>query len=211
MSTLKPASWSYAEDFVPEPEAMERARARGLAFDAATPVGTGAGATLRVLAAAIGARHVIEIGTGAGTSGLWVLAGMPEDGVLTTIDISPEHQRAAREAYAAAGYPTQRTRVITGRATEVLPRMTDGAYDMVLIDADKASYPAYVEHGIRLLRSGGVLVLDNMLWHDKVADPAARDSETTTLRDLGKSLRDNEDLVPSLLPVSDGLFVAVKR
>ena len=211
MSTLKPASWSYAEDFVPEPEVMEQARARGMAFGAATPVGTGAGATLRVLTAAIGAKHVIEIGTGAGTSGLWLLAGMPQDGVLTTIDISAEHQRAAREAYAAAGYPTQRTRVITGRATEVLPRMTDGAYDMVLIDADKPSYPAYVEHGIRLLRRGGVLVLDNMLWHDKVADPAARDADTTTLRDLGKTLRDHDALVPTLLPVSDGLLVAVKR
>jgi predicted O-methyltransferase YrrM len=92
MSTLKPASWSYAEDFVPEPEVIEQARARGLAFDAATPVGTGAGATLRLLTAAIGAKHVIEVGTGAGTSGLWLLAGMPRDGVLTSIDISPEHQ-----------------------------------------------------------------------------------------------------------------------
>jgi predicted O-methyltransferase YrrM len=211
MSTLKPASWSYAEDFVPEPEVIEQARARGLAFDAATPVGTGAGATLRLLTAAIGAKHVIEVGTGAGTSGLWLLAGMPRDGVLTTIDISPEHQKAAREAYLAAGYPPERSRVISGRATDVLPRMTDGAYDMVLIDADKASYPAYVEHGIRLLRTGGVLALDNMLWHDRVADPAARDAETTTLRDLGKRLRDNEDLLPALLPVSDGLLIAVKR
>ena len=82
---------------------------------------------------------------------------------------------------------------------------------MVLIDADKANYPAYVEHGIRLLRRGGVLALDNMLWHDKVADPAARDADTTTLRDLGKALRDNDGLLPALLPVSDGLFLAVKR
>jgi predicted O-methyltransferase YrrM len=82
---------------------------------------------------------------------------------------------------------------------------------MVLIDADKAGYPAYVDHGIRLLRTGGVLALDNMLWHDRVADPAARDAETTTLRDLGKRLRDNEDLLPALLPVSDGLLLAVKR
>lgn len=211
MSTLKPASWSYAEEFIPEPEVHERARARGIEFGAATPVGTGAGATLRLLAAAIGAKHVIEVGTGAGTSGLWLLDGMPKDGVLTTIDISAEHQRAAREAYAEAGHATQRTRVISGRATEVLPRMTDGAYDMVVIDADKGNYPAYVEHGIRLLRSGGVLALDNMLWHDRVADPAARDEQTTVLRDLGKALRDNEDLLPAMLPVSDGLFVAVKR
>ena len=211
MSTLKPASWSYAEEFVPEPEVVEGARRRGLELGAATPVGTGAGAALRVLAAAVQARHVVEVGTGAGTSGLWLLSGMPEDGVLTTIDSSAEHQQAAREAYAAAGYTHQRTRVITGAAADVLPRMADGAYDLVLVDADKDGYPTYIEHAVRLLRPGGVLAVDNMLWHDKVADPAARDATTTTLRDLGKRLREDEGLVPALLPVSDGLLVAVKR
>ena len=131
--------------------------------------------------------------------------------MLTTIDSSAEHQRAAREAYTAAGYAHQRTRVITGAAAEVLPRMADGAYDLVLVDADKGGYPTYVEHAVRLLRSGGVLAMDNMLWHDQVADPAARDATTTTLRDLGKSLRDHAALVPALLPVSDGLLVAVRR
>ena len=211
MSTLRPASWSYAEEFVPESDVVDAARRRGIELGAATPVGTGAGAALRVLAAAVGARHVVEIGTGAGVSGLWLLAGMPEDGVLTTIDVSAEHQRSAREAYAAAGIAPQRTRVITGAATDVLPRMTDGAYDLVLVDADKDGYPTYVEHAIRLLRPGGVLAVDNMLWHDQVADPAARDATTTTLRDLGKWLRDHDDLVTALLPVGDGLLVAVRR
>ena len=211
MSQLKPASWSYAEEFVPEPEVVEAARRRGMEFGDASPVGTGAGAALRVIAAAVQARHVVEVGTGAGTSGLWLLAGMPDDGILTTIDVSAEHQRAAREAYAEAGYAHQRTRVITGAAADVLPRMTDGAYDLVVIDANKDGYPVYVEHAVRLLRPGGVLVMDNMLWHDQVADPAARDATTTTLRDLGKTLRDHAELVTSLLPVSDGLLVAVKR
>lgn len=211
MSTLRPASWTYTEEFVTEPEIIENARRRGLEFGDASPVGTGAGAMLRVVAAAVQARHVVEIGTGAGTSGLWLLSGMPDDGVLTTIDSSAEHQRAAREAYAEAGYAHQRTRVITGDAAEVLPRMTDGAYDLVVIDADKSGYPTYVEHAIRLLRPGGVLAMDNMLWHDQVADPAARDATTSTLRDLGKALRDNDQLTTTLLPVSDGLLVAVKR
>lgn len=211
MSAMKPASWSYAEEFVPEPEVVESARRRGIQFGDATPVGTGAGATLRFLAAALQARHVVEVGTGAGTSGLWLLSGMPADGVLTTIDVSAEHQRAAREAYAAAGYVHQRTRVISGAAAEVLPRMTDGAYDIVVIDADKAGYPGYVEHAVRLLRPGGVLAMDNMLWHDKVADPAARDDTTSTLRDLGKAVRDHEELTCALLPVSDGMLVAVRR
>jgi predicted O-methyltransferase YrrM len=211
MSALRPASWLYAEEFVPEPDVVDAARRRGVALGEATPVGTGAGAVLRVLAAAVAARHVLEVGTGAGTSGLWLLSGMPDDGVLTTIDVSAEHQRAAREAYAAAGVPPQRTRVITGAAVDVLPRMADGAYDLVLVDADKDAYPTYVEHAVRLLRPGGVLVADNMLWNDRVADPAARDATTTTLRDLGKVLRDHEHLVPALLPVSDGLLVAVRR
>ncbi|MEO5608048.1 MAG: O-methyltransferase [Ornithinibacter sp.] len=211
MSALKPASWSYAEEFVTEPEVIESARRRGMEFGDATPVGTGAGATLRFLAAALQARHVVEVGTGAGTSGLWLLAGMPDDGVLTTIDVSTEHQRAAREAYLAAGYAHQRTRVISGAAAEVLPRMTDGAYDLVVIDADKPGYPTYVEHAVRLLRPGGVLAMDNMLWHDKVADPAARDETTVTLRDLGKTLRDHDELMTSMLPVSDGMLVAVRR
>lgn len=211
MSALRAASWSYAEEFVPEPEVVETARRRGVELGSATPVGSGAGAALRVLAAAVQARHVVEVGTGAGTSGLWLLAGMPEDGVLTTIDVKAEHQRAAREAYAAAGIAPQRTRVITGAAADVLPRMTDGAYDMVLVDADKDGYPTYVDHAVRLLRPGGVLVVDNMLWHDQVADPAARDATTSTLRDLGKRLRDDDDLVTALLPVSDGLLVAVRR
>ena len=211
MSTLKPASWTYAEEFVPEPEVVEAARRRGVEFGDASPVGTGAGAVLRFVAAAVQARHVVEVGTGAGTSGLWLLAGMPDDGVLTTIDSSAEHQRAAREAYVEAGYAHQRTRVITGAAADVLPRMTDGAYDLVVVDADKDGYPVYVEHAVRLLRSGGVLVMDNMLWHDLVADPAARDATTSTLRDLGKMLRDPDELVTALLPVSDGLMVAVRR
>jgi predicted O-methyltransferase YrrM len=135
---------------------------------------------------------------------------MPADGILTTIDVEAEHQRAAKKAYAAAGIAPQRTRVITGRALDVLPRLTDAAYDMVVIDADKAEYPQYAEQALRLLRPGGVLALDNMLWHDKVADPATRDETTTTLRNLGKELRDNESLLPVLLPVGDGVFAAVK-
>lgn len=210
MSSIKPASWSYAEEFVPDSENHEHARLRGEEMGA-TPVSRGVGPVLRMLAAASGAMSVCEIGTGAGSSGLWLLEGMPEGGVLTTIDIDADHQRAAKEAFANAGIPHQRTRVITGRALDVLPRMTDGAYDLVLIDADKAEYPAYTEHALRLLRSGGVLVLDNMLWHDKVADPAARDDNTVTLRDLGKALRDREDLQVTLLPVGDGLLVAVKK
>lgn len=210
MSSQKPASWAYAEDFVTESEVVAAARRRGEELGC-TPVGVGVGATLRMLAASVSARAVVEIGTGAGVSGLWLLEGMPDDGILTTIDLETEHQRAARDAYAAAGVTHQRTRVITGRALDVLDRMTDGAYDLVFVDGEKSEYPAYVTQAGRLLRRGGVMLVDNMLWHDKVADPAARDDVTRTLRDLGKSLRDDDHFTTSLLPVGDGLLVAVKR
>ena len=210
MSAQKPASWAYSEEFLTESEVIEKARVRSEELGC-TPVRPGAGSVLRLLAAAAGAKAVVEIGTGAGVSGLWLLSGMPSDGILTTIDIEAEHQRAAKQAYAAAGIAPQRTRVITGRALDVLPRMTDAAYDMVVIDADKTEYPQYVEQALRLLRTGGVLALDNMLWHDNVADPAARDETTTTLRDLGKALRDNDSLLTALLPIGDGILAAVKR
>lgn len=210
MSALKPATLAYAEEFVRESELLEEARARGEELGAA-PVAPATGAVLRMLAASSAARAVVEIGTGAGVSGLWLLGGMPSDGILTTIDIEPEQQRAARALYAAAGVAPQRTRVITGRPLDVLPRMTDGAYDMVVVDGDPGDYPQYVEHALRLLRSGGLLAVDDMLWHGTVADPAARDETTTLLRTLGKALRDDDSLLPVLLPVGDGLLVAVKR
>lgn len=210
MTAAQLNSHAYAEQFVPEDESFEAARRTGTELGA-VPIGTGGGAALRLLAAASGARHVVEVGTGAGTSGLWLLAGMPADGVLTSIEIEPEHALRAKRSFAAAGIAPQRTRVITGRAVDVLPRMNDASYDLVHIDADKEGYPTYVEHAIRLLRPGGVLAMDNMLWHDKVADPAVRDETTVLLRDLGKQLRDDERLIPSLLPVGDGLLAAVKR
>ena len=210
MTSFKPASWAYAEDFADEPQHIEAARIQGEHLGAA-PVTSAAGAALRMLAASTAARTVVEIGTGAGSSGLWLLDGMPADGVLTTIDISMEHQRAARAAYQRAGYPPQRTRIISGSALTVLPRLADAAYDLVLVDGEKDEYPAYVEQALRLVRRGGVIVLDNMLWHDRVADPAVRDETTKRLRALGKELRERDDLLTTLLPVGDGLLVCVKR
>lgn len=210
MSAHRMASLTYAEEFVPASDVIERATHRATELGA-RPLAPAAGSALRLVAAAVAARHVVEIGAGAGVSGLWLLEGMAPDGVLTSIESEPEHQQAARRAYADAGVPPQRTRVIGGDAGEVLPRLTDGAYDLVLVDADPADCPVYVEQGIRLLRSGGVLAVHRALGGDKVADPAARDRGTAALRELGKSLRDDDRLVPALLPVGAGLLVAVLR
>lgn len=187
------------------------ARARNRAAElGCVPVSPGAGAALRVLVAASAARAVVEIGTGAGVSGLYLLRGMPADGVLTTIDVEVENQRAAREAFAEDQIKPNRTRLISGRALDVLPRLTDAAYDFVLVDADKLEYAAYLAAAVRLLRPGGMLATDNSLWHNKVADPAQRDEHTTAVRDALRAIRDDTGLTSALLPVGDGLLVAVK-
>lgn len=185
-----------------------RGRAEELGVGAVSP---GAGATLRLLAATLRARAVAEVGTGAGVSGLWLLDGMATDGVLTTIDVEVEHQRAAKEAFAAAGARSTRTRTISGRALDVLPRLADGAYDLVLVDGDPGEAADCTDQAIRILRSGGALVVADALWHDRVADPARRDEDTVAMRELGKRVRDDERLMPALLPVGGGLLVAVKR
>ncbi|WP_304048062.1 O-methyltransferase [Jatrophihabitans endophyticus] len=207
---LNQASLSYAESFAGEDEITATARLRAHDFGC-TPIGPAGGATLRMLAAAAGARSVVEIGTGAGVSGLYLLAGMATDGVLTTIDLEGEHQRAAKDAFTSAGVAPGRYRLINGSASEVLPRLRDAAYDLVLVDADKDAYEVYYEQAIRLLRGGGIVAFDNMLWHDRVADPSQRDPDTLLLRELGKLVRDDPRLLSALLPVGDGLLVGVKR
>jgi predicted O-methyltransferase YrrM len=205
-----PATWTYAESFVEEDDVLAAARERAEEVGAVA-IGSGAGAALRFLASVIEARAVVEVGTGAGVSGVWLLRGMRADGVLTTIDIEAEHQRLARESYNDAGIPPQRARTIAGAALEVLPRLTDGHYDLVFCDGDKAEYAAYLKEALRLLRPGGIVAFDNALWHDRVADPSQRDEETTVIRDLGKEIAANDSLVPLLLPVGDGLLVAKKE
>ena len=174
------------------------------------PIGSGVGAALRFLASVLEARAVVEIGTGTGVSGLWLLRGMRADGVLTTVDIEAEHQRLAKETFTEAGIPPNRARTIAGSGLDVLPRLTDGHYDLVFCDGDKREYGAYLKEALRLLRPGGVVAFDNALWHDRVADPAQRDQETVAIRDLGREVADNDALVPVLLPVGDGLLLAKK-
>jgi predicted O-methyltransferase YrrM len=203
------SSWAYAEAFVAEDDVLSTARVKGEELGC-VPVLPGAGAALRLLASAIGAKAVVEVGTGAGVASVWLLRGMRPDGVLTTVDVEPEHQRAARETLSEAGIPANRVRLISGRALEVLPRLTDGGYDLVFVDADKTEYPDYLEQALRLLRAGGLVVFDNALWHGQVADPAARDEDTTAIRELGRAVREDDRLVAGLLPAGDGLLCAVK-
>ncbi len=200
----------FAEAYPPEDSILHVAR--GLASEVGlVPVAPGAGAALRLLAAAGGAKAVVEIGTGTGVSGLWLLRGMRPDGVLTTIDVEGEHQRMARRIFTEAGFAPSRTRVITGRARDVLPRLADGAYDLIFVDGGPDEHEACVAAALRLLRPGGVLAVNGALAGGRIADPAARDVETAALREVVKAMREAEEWVQALLPVGDGLLVAVKR
>lgn len=210
MSADKTLSWSYTEEFPVEPEAAMQARLRGIELGTA-PVTPATGAALRMLAASVAARSVAEIGTGTGVSGLWILDGMGPDGVLTTIDVEPEIQREARRAFESGGRARSRTRIIRGRASDVLPRMAARSYDMVVLDVEPEESAALIDQALRMLRVGGVLAVTRALWNDHVADPARRDPATVAARELGKALREREDLLTSLLPVGDGLLVAVRR
>jgi predicted O-methyltransferase YrrM len=203
------SSWTYAEEFVPEDEVLTTARSKGGELGC-VPVLPGAGAALAALAAAAGAKAVVEIGTGAGVSGLYLLRGMAKDGVLTSIDVDPEHQNAAKRTFTDAGIATGRTRLIMGRALDVLPRLTEEAYDLLFVDAAKSEYPGYHEQGVRLLRPGGVIAFDSVLWSGGVANPARRDAETVALREVARAVREDDRLVPVLLPLGDGLLVAAK-
>lgn len=200
---------AYVDGYLAEDDALAAARARGAQLGCA-PITRGGGSALRFLAAALNARAVVEVGTGCGVSGIYLLRGMAPDGVLTSIDVDPELQGAAKRAFTDAGMGPGRTRLIMGRALDVLPRLTEEAYDLLYVDAAKPDYPAYHEQGVRLLRPGGVIAFDSVLWSGQVANPARRDAETVALREVARAVREDDRLVPVLLPLGDGLLLAAK-
>jgi predicted O-methyltransferase YrrM len=196
-----------AERFTPEDEVLAAARERA-AEHGIVPIGGGACAALTFLASATRARNVVEIGSGAGLGSVSLLRGMPREGVLTSIDCEVSHVGLARRACLEAGFPAGRVRMITGRALDVLPRLSDGGYDLVLVDALTVEYPRYLEEAVRLLRPGGVVALDNVLWSGRVSDTTRREAIDSALRETMRAVRADERLAPLLLPISDGLLCA---
>lgn len=217
MASGRVASWAHGEEFVDEaglyPEAegvLARARERGTELGV-DPVLPGAGALMRVLAAAVQARSAVEIGTGSGVGSLYLLSGMHPDGVLTTIDPEVENQRAARESLREARIRGARVRTIAGSPRDVVGRLTDHAYDLVSFPAHAPHATDLLAHARRLLRPGGVLVVPHALYHDRVADPTARDATTQSVRGLLHAITEAEDLVPALTGSGDGVLAAVLR
>lgn len=214
--TPAPAASSRADSLVAHAEASisedallaaARERAEEIGAAAVTPA---VGALLSLLTKLSGGKAVAEVGTGAGVSGLWLLSGMSDDGVLTTIDIEPEYLRIAKQAFSDAGVGPSRTRLIGGRAQEVLTRLADESYDLVFIDADPIDQPDYVVEGVRLLRSGGVIVVHRAALGGRAGDPAARDAEVTAVREAARLIAEDERLTPALVPLGDGLLAAVR-
>ena len=203
-----PRTADLVDSYVAEDDVMADARSAANVLGC-IPISPGVGSALRFLASAIAERAVVEVGTGTGLSGLWLLRGMRPDGVLTSIDVDPEHQRIARAAFVASGHGPSRLRLINGMGLEVLPRLTDGGYDLVLVDASPTDHPRYLDEALRLLRPGGVLALHGVLGAG-VLDPDAADASTLALREVTQMVRDDERLAPTLLPLGEGLLTAIR-
>lgn len=204
------AAWAFADSWLDDTEPVRAARAKAADLGI-TPIAPSVANLLSVLAASIGASTVVEVGTGTGVSGAALLGGMTDDGILTTIDLEAEHHRAARDLFTAIGVDHVRTRLIAGRALDVLPRLTDQAYDIVFADGDQAEYPAILAQAARLLRPGGLVIFADVLGGADLADPGQRDAETVALRDVAHALRDDDAWLPALLTVGSGLLVATLR
>jgi predicted O-methyltransferase YrrM len=208
---------AYA-DYVPEDEPLLAARANAAELGGTEPVLPAVGAVLRFLACAVGAKTAVEIGTGCGSSGIWLLRGMRPGSTLTSVDTEPEYQRMARKAFGQAGFAQNQCRLILGRALDVLPRLSDGTYDMVFCDADVRDYPDYLTAALRLLRPGGVVAFNNALLAGtdlQGGSGAAESFDDDDLADDGADLatqvRSDDRLVPVLLPLGQGLLAALKR
>ena len=194
----------FARESIIEPEHIQRARTHAVEIGA-QPISAGIGAQCAVIAAATAATSMVEIGTGAGVSGLWLLRGAP-GAILTTIDSEPEHLGVARQSFHDAKVPPSRARFISGRALDVLPRMNEASYDVVLIDADPENVIAYVEHGLRLVRPGGTVLIPRVLNGGKVAVPVQRVEATRAYRSLIQETQASPAVVGALSTLNEGLL-----
>ena len=192
------------------PETVSRARDEAI-LKGITPISPGVASLLTVLAATTRAKFVVEVGTEMGASALAFFQGMSQDGVLTSIDSEPEHQHPAREMLTQAGYTSSRFRLIAGNPLDVLPKLNVGAYDIAFINGNKLEYVEYVASAERLLRPGGLLVVHDVLWHDEVADPDNEGDEAIIIREALEAITNSDAYTQSLLPVGNGLLLAVKH
>ncbi len=172
------------------------------------------GQLMALLARLAGARRCLEIGTFTGYSALAVALALPPEGRIIACDVNPATTAVARRYWAAAGV-ADKIELRLGPALTTLDALLgdgqEGTFDFVFIDADKENYDGYYERALRLLRPGGLIVIDNVLWGGWVADLRRRDPDTAALRALNQKLHADERIDLSLLPLADGITLARKR
>jgi caffeoyl-CoA O-methyltransferase len=198
------------ELFAPEDPVLQGIRARQEELGL-PPINISAdeGKLLQVLLRTVGARRVLELGALAGYSGVWLARALPEDGSLTTIEKDHRHAELARQAFTEAGL-AGRARVLEGAALAVLPTLAPG-FDAVFVDADKEPLAKYFDWGVRLLRTGGLLLLDNAFRHGSVIDPKDHAPDTEGIRTFNRLAARDPRLIATIVPIRDGLLVAVKE
>ena len=199
---------AFAESFIHEDYFMQLARKNGEEVGAAEPTAA-VGNFLKFLTQLTGAKSVVEIGTSSGVSGLWVLQGLPSDGVLTTIDAEREHSKIARNVFEEADIPSTKYRIITGNLIDVIGKLADNSYEVV-ITRDGMDLFEVVQESYRLLRSGGLLVIDHALSGGKVADSTQRDPESISRRDAIKVIKEDARWSSTVIPIGAGILLANK-
>lgn len=199
---------AFSEKFAHEDYFMQQARANGLEIAAPDPT-AGVGNFLKFATKLINAKSVVEIGTGSGVGGLWILQGMPIEGVLTTIDSEREHSKIARYIFEEANIAPTRYRIISGKLVEVVGKLADQSYELVIIRPALDLFDLVVESH-RMLKPGGVLIIDQVLSGGKVADLTQRDPESISRRDVIKVIKEDERWAATVIPIGAGLLVAYK-
>ena len=172
------------------------------------------GQFLGLLARLVGARRCLEVGVFTGYSSLAVAMALPEDGTILALDLSEEWTAIARRYWRKAGVE-HKIDLRIGKALSTLDTLISlrefGRYDFAFIDADKTNYLAYYERCLELVRRGGLIAVDNTLWSGRVADPANTEADTVALRAFNEALHHDERVDLALLPVGDGVTLALKR
>jgi len=197
-----------------DPDVLARLREETLhRADAEMQIAPEQGQFMALLLKLIGARRSLEVGTFTGYSALVCALALPEDGQLIALDINEETTAIAQRYWAEAGV-ANKIELRLGPAEDSLRNLIDGgdqgSFDFMFIDADKTGYPTYYEMGLQLLRPGGVLAFDNVLWAGRVADPGAGDDDTQALRALNVQLHADPRVDISMVPIGDGLTLARK-
>lgn len=171
------------------------------------------GALLRVLALSIGASKILEIGTAVGYSGIWLAGALPTGGMLMTMEMDPERAREARENFARAGL-ADRASVIVGDAERMIAKVA-GPFDLVFQDGAKHLYTPLLDRCVTLLRPGGLLVTDNVLWDGKVVpgfvSPSPQDADTLAIAEYNTRVAAHPQLMTATVPLRDGVSISVKR